>query len=75
LGPPGSARRRGAAGAEPAYPATVQPCTRRGGSYPYGVHPQTARVQDDDVIWEFPDQGLAALNLNALRRDDDADQN
>jgi hypothetical protein len=24
------------------------------------------RIQDDDVIWEFTDQGLAALNLNAL---------
>lgn len=59
----------------PHTPATVQPCTRRGGSYPNGAHPQTARVQDDDVISEFTDQGLTALNLNALRRDDDADQN
>jgi hypothetical protein len=47
----------------------------RGGSYPFGVHPQTARVQDDDVIWAFPDQRLAALDLNALRRGDPADPN
>ena len=25
-----------------------------------------ARIQDDDVIWWFTDQGLAALDLNAL---------
>jgi hypothetical protein len=24
------------------------------------------RIQDEDVIWEFTDQGLAALNMNAL---------
>jgi hypothetical protein len=33
------------------------------------------RIQDDDVIWEFTDEGLAALDLNSLNRTDPADMN
>jgi hypothetical protein len=33
------------------------------------------RIQDDDVIWEFTDQGLAALDLNSLVRNAPADSN
>ncbi len=33
------------------------------------------RIQNDDVIFEFTDQGLAALEMGSLRRDQPADQN
>ena len=33
------------------------------------------RCQNDDVIWEFTDQGLVALEMGSLRRDQPADQN
>jgi hypothetical protein len=34
---------------------------------------RSRRIQDDDVIWEFTHQGLAALDLNSLRRNEPAD--
>jgi hypothetical protein len=33
------------------------------------------RWYGDDVVWRFTDEGLAALDLNALRRNDPADLN
>lgn len=33
------------------------------------------RWHGDDMVWWFTDQGLAALDLNTLRRDSQADQN
>jgi hypothetical protein len=33
------------------------------------------RIENDDVVFEFTDQGLAALELGGLSRTDPADQN
>jgi hypothetical protein len=33
------------------------------------------RWHGDDMVWRFTDTGLAALNLNSLRRNSEADKN